>query len=68
MPGQVFLFDILFLVRFNAYEIQYGNLMLVIVIQWEYQVGPSVGIEAGDDIWCSRYILEVIHSHLFLCI
>ncbi|KAI9103531.1 hypothetical protein K1719_023154 [Acacia pycnantha] len=27
---------------------------------WEYQVGPSVGIEAGDHIWCSRYILERI--------
>ncbi|KAI9123921.1 hypothetical protein K1719_005221 [Acacia pycnantha] len=27
--------------------------------QWEYQVGPSVGIEAGDHIWCSRYILEM---------
>ncbi|KAI3927818.1 hypothetical protein MKW98_023419 [Papaver atlanticum] len=28
--------------------------------QWEYQVGPSVGIEAGDHVWCSRYILERI--------
>jgi hypothetical protein len=28
-------------------------------VQWEYQVGPSVGIEAGDHIWISRYILEV---------
>ncbi|KAJ6852023.1 glutamine synthetase, chloroplastic [Iris pallida] len=28
--------------------------------QWEYQVGPSVGIEAGDHIWCSRYIHERI--------
>ncbi|KAJ9700195.1 hypothetical protein PVL29_005828 [Vitis rotundifolia] len=28
--------------------------------QWEYQVGPSIGIEAGDHIWCSRYILERI--------
>uniref|UniRef100_A0A0D9WAM6 Glutamine synthetase n=1 Tax=Leersia perrieri TaxID=77586 RepID=A0A0D9WAM6_9ORYZ len=28
--------------------------------QWEYQVGPSVGIEAGDHIWMSRYILERI--------
>ncbi|XP_048136146.1 glutamine synthetase leaf isozyme, chloroplastic isoform X6 [Rhodamnia argentea] len=28
--------------------------------QWEYQVGPSVGIEAGDHIWCSRYLLERI--------
>ncbi|CAL1396990.1 unnamed protein product [Linum trigynum] len=28
--------------------------------QWEYQVGPSVGIDAADHIWCSRYILERI--------
>jgi glutamine synthetase len=26
--------------------------------QWEYQVGPSVGISAGDELWVSRYILE----------
>jgi glutamine synthetase len=29
-------------------------------VQWEYQVGPSVGIEAGDHIWISRYLLERI--------
>ncbi|CAI9780054.1 unnamed protein product [Fraxinus pennsylvanica] len=28
--------------------------------QWEYQVGPSVGISAGDQVWVSRYILERI--------
>ena len=26
--------------------------------QWEYQVGPCEGIEAGDHLWISRYILE----------
>lgn len=30
-------------------------------LQWEFQVGPSVGIEAGDHIWCARYLLEVRH-------
>lgn len=25
--------------------------------QWEYQVGPSVGMKAADDLWISRYIL-----------
>jgi glutamine synthetase len=25
--------------------------------QWEYQVGPCCGIEAGDQLWVSRYIL-----------
>ena len=26
--------------------------------QWEYQVGPCVGIESGDQLMISRYILE----------
>ena len=25
--------------------------------QWEYQVGPCLGIEIGDHIWVSRYLL-----------
>jgi glutamine synthetase len=25
--------------------------------QWEYQVGPAIGIEAGDMMWISRYLL-----------
>ncbi|GJN30749.1 hypothetical protein PR202_gb19084 [Eleusine coracana subsp. coracana] len=28
--------------------------------QWEFQVGPSVGIAAADQIWVARYILERI--------
>ncbi|PTQ26286.1 hypothetical protein MARPO_3414s0001 [Marchantia polymorpha] len=28
--------------------------------QWEFQVGPSVGIAAGDQLWAARYILERI--------
>mmetsp|Transcript_11361 Transcript_11361/g.30048 ORF Transcript_11361/g.30048 Transcript_11361/m.30048 type:complete len:361 (-) Transcript_11361:1631-2713(-) len=26
--------------------------------QWEYQVGPCEGIECGDHVWMSRYILQ----------
>ncbi|PXF44843.1 Glutamine synthetase, chloroplastic [Gracilariopsis chorda] len=26
--------------------------------QWEFQVGPCVGIEEGDMLWMARYILE----------
>ncbi|XP_013145020.1 PREDICTED: glutamine synthetase 2 cytoplasmic-like isoform X1 [Papilio polytes] len=26
--------------------------------QWEFQVGPSVGVTAGDDLWMARYILH----------
>ena len=25
--------------------------------QWEYQVGPCEGIEAGDHLWMSRFIM-----------
>jgi glutamine synthetase len=25
--------------------------------QWEFQIGPCVGIEAGDQLWIARYIL-----------
>ena len=26
--------------------------------QWEYQIGPCTGIDAADQMWLSRYILE----------
>ena len=26
--------------------------------QWEFQVGPSTGIAAGDEMWAARYILQ----------
>ena len=26
--------------------------------QWEYQIGPCVGIDAGDHLWVARYILQ----------
>lgn len=26
--------------------------------QWEYQIGPAVGINAGDDVWIARYLLD----------
>ncbi|CAM0872062.1 unnamed protein product [Alopecurus aequalis] len=28
--------------------------------QWEFQVGPSVGIDGADQLWVARYILERI--------
>ena len=28
--------------------------------QWEFQIGPCVGIEAGDHLWMARYILKKI--------
>tara|TARA_Y100000389_G_scaffold41717_1_gene36437 strand:+ start:2830 stop:3966 length:1137 start_codon:yes stop_codon:yes gene_type:complete len=32
----------------------------VMLGQWEYQVGPCLGIDAGDQHWMSRYVLERI--------
>jgi glutamine synthetase len=32
--------------------------------QWEYQVGPCTGIEAGDQLWMSRYILNRVCEDL----
>jgi glutamine synthetase len=29
----------------------------VMPAQWEYQVGPCVGIDSGDHMWMSRYLL-----------
>ena len=26
--------------------------------QWEFQVGPCLGIDSGDQLWLARYILE----------
>ena len=26
--------------------------------QWEFQIGPSEGISAGDHLWIARYLLE----------
>ena len=26
--------------------------------QWEYQIGPCIGINSGDQLWLSRYILQ----------
>lgn len=30
----------------------------VMMSQWEYQVGPCVGIDSGDQMWMSRYIMQ----------
>lgn len=28
--------------------------------QWEYQIGPCTGIDGGDQLWISRYILQKV--------
>eukprot|EP00732_Lithocolla_globosa_P005249 Lithocolla_globosa_v1_NODE_5313_length_1262_cov_1066.448219.p2 type:complete len:355 gc:universal NODE_5313_length_1262_cov_1066.448219:82-1146(+) len=32
----------------------------VMLGQWEYQVGPCVGIDQGDQLWMSRFILHQV--------
>ncbi|CAH0703587.1 unnamed protein product [Spodoptera exigua] len=32
----------------------------VVPSQWQYRVGPSVGINAGDDAWMARFILKIL--------
>ena len=31
--------------------------------QWEYQIGPCAGIDAGDELWVSRYLLLRVAEH-----
>lgn len=36
--------------------------------QWEYQVGPSLGMKVADDIWMSRYLLWRIAEEFGICV
>jgi len=35
----------------------FAPLLQVMPAQWEYQVGPCVGVDGADQLWMSRYIL-----------
>ena len=32
--------------------------------QWEYQVGPCVGVESGDQMIISRYLMQRVCEHV----
>lgn len=34
--------------------------------QWEYQVGPCTGIEIGDHLWVSRYLLQRVAEDFYV--
>lgn len=36
--------------------------------QWEYQVGPCLGIEIGDHMWMSRFLLMRVAEEFKLSI
>ena len=38
----------------------YGTNSEVGPSQWEYQIGPSVGVNLGDDLWVARFICEML--------
>jgi glutamine synthetase len=59
--GKVFCRDI---VEAHYKACMYANILIsgtnaeVMPAQWEYQVGPCSGIEMGDQLWMSRFILH----------
>jgi len=38
--------------------------------QWEYQIGPCLGLDAADQLWVARYLLERIAEryHVLVCL
>lgn len=66
MPGQVkFAFSDIVLAWQSSSLVCLGYIKTIACckhLQWEFQVGPSVGISAGDELWIARYILEVLFS------
>jgi glutamine synthetase len=36
--------------------------------QWEYQIGPSIGIDQGDHMWMSRYLMIRVTEELGVCV
>lgn len=36
--------------------------------QWEFQIGPSLGIEEGDHLWMVRYLLMRVCESLQVCV
>lgn len=59
MPGQVNITCYVIL-SFQCNLRPFFSILFASLLQWEFQVGPAVGISAGDELWVARYILEVI--------
>jgi len=36
----------------------FNNVLKVMPAQWEFQVGTSLGVDIGDDLWMARFILH----------
>ena len=42
-----------------------GSNAEVMPAQWEYQIGPCVGVDMGDQLWISRYTVHqcLLNNH-----
>jgi glutamine synthetase len=36
--------------------------------QWEFQIGPCVGIDQGDHLWMARYLMVRVTEDLGVCV
>ena len=36
--------------------------------QWEFQIGPSEGIDSGDHLWMARYLMVRVTEELGVCV
>ncbi|KAK9499374.1 hypothetical protein O3M35_002422 [Rhynocoris fuscipes] len=45
-----------------------GSNAEVMPSQWEYQVGPCEGIDIGDELWVSRFILHRVAEEFGVCV
>merc|ERR1712093_115705 len=36
--------------------------------QWEFQIGPCVGIDQGDHLWMARYLMVRVTEELGVCV
>lgn len=51
-----------------SFDCMVNNFMFIyFIFHTEYQVGPSLGMKAADDLWVSRYILERVAEVCIKC-
>jgi len=40
----------------------------VMAAQWEFQIGPVEGVDAGDQLWLARYLLDRVCEDFGVCV
>ena len=56
MPAQVI--TCLVVYQFATFKLASVINVVFVVFQWEFQVGPTEGINMGDHLWIARFILH----------